>query len=154
MSGFRDWALLATALGCGLVAGAFYAFSSFVMPALSRLPAAAGTAAMQSINVLAVTPAFMIVFCGTALACLALAVDAVAGGGEVAVIGAAALYVLGAFVLTIGYHVPRNDRLAGADPAAAETAPLWRRYVREWTTWNHVRAAAALAASALFISAI
>ena len=47
---------LVTALGCGLSAGALFAFSSFVMRALARLPAAQGIAAMQSINVVAVTP--------------------------------------------------------------------------------------------------
>jgi uncharacterized membrane protein len=41
---------LVTALGCGLSAGALYAFSSFAMPALARLPAAQGIAAMQSIT--------------------------------------------------------------------------------------------------------
>ena len=46
-----------TALGCGLSAGALFAFSSFVMGALARLPAAQGIAAMQSINARAVTPA-------------------------------------------------------------------------------------------------
>jgi hypothetical protein len=40
-------------------AGVFFPFASFVMPALARLPAAHGIAAMNSINVLAVTPVFM-----------------------------------------------------------------------------------------------
>jgi uncharacterized membrane protein len=35
-----------TALGCGLNAGALFAFSTFVMRALGRLPAAQGIAAM------------------------------------------------------------------------------------------------------------
>jgi uncharacterized membrane protein len=47
------------ALGCGVNAGVFFAFSSFVMHALSRLPPTQGMAAMQSINVVAVTPVFM-----------------------------------------------------------------------------------------------
>lgn len=50
-------ATLVTALGCGLIAGIFFASSSFVMAALKRLPTAEGIAAMQSINRLAVTPA-------------------------------------------------------------------------------------------------
>jgi hypothetical protein len=48
-----------TALGCGLNAGVFFAFSSFVMKALARLQPAQGIVAMQSINLMAVTPAFM-----------------------------------------------------------------------------------------------
>jgi uncharacterized membrane protein len=41
---------LAAALGAGLNGGVFFAFSGFVMPALQRLPAAQGIAAMQSIT--------------------------------------------------------------------------------------------------------
>lgn len=38
--------ILGTAIVYGLVSGAFYAFSSFVMPGLRELPAAQGIAAM------------------------------------------------------------------------------------------------------------
>ena len=72
MTGLPYAVTLATALGCGLVAGVFFAFSTFVMPALRRLPAAEGVGAMQSINRLAVTPAFMTALFGTALAALGL----------------------------------------------------------------------------------
>ena len=72
MSGVLYAATLVTALGCGLIAGAFFAFSTFVMPALKRLPTGGGIAAMQSINVLAVTPVFMTALFGTAAACLGL----------------------------------------------------------------------------------
>jgi hypothetical protein len=41
---------LVSALGCGLMAGDFFAFSTFLMKALARLPTAQGIAAMQSIN--------------------------------------------------------------------------------------------------------
>jgi uncharacterized membrane protein len=44
---------LLTALGCGLIAGVFFAFSVFVMSALARLQPAQGIAAMQSINIMA-----------------------------------------------------------------------------------------------------
>jgi uncharacterized membrane protein len=61
-----------SALGCGLMAGVFFAFSAFVMKALSHLPAAQGIAAMQSINVAAITPLFMAALFGTAVGCLVL----------------------------------------------------------------------------------
>ncbi len=38
-------------LGSALVGGVFFAFSSFVMKALARVPSPEGIAAMQSINV-------------------------------------------------------------------------------------------------------
>lgn len=43
-------------LGCGLVAGVFFGFSTFVMKALAQLPPAQGVAAMNAINVAAVRP--------------------------------------------------------------------------------------------------
>lgn len=61
------------AIGCGLVGGAFFAFSSFVMSALARLPTPSGIAAMQAINLAAITPLFMLALFGTGVACLFLA---------------------------------------------------------------------------------
>ena len=51
MSGILYTATLVTALGCGLVAGVFFAFSSFVMAALRRLKPEEGIAAMQAFNI-------------------------------------------------------------------------------------------------------
>ena len=50
----------------------FFAFSTFVMGALGRLPAAHGIAAMQSINVVVINPLFLGVFIGTAGLCALL----------------------------------------------------------------------------------
>ena len=46
---------LFAALGCAMMSGVFFAFSTFVMKALARLPAEQGVAAMQAINVAAAT---------------------------------------------------------------------------------------------------
>jgi uncharacterized membrane protein len=67
---------LISALGSGLMAGFFFAFSVSVMKALSRLPPAQGIAAMQSINVVVINPVFLIAFFGTAAACAAVAISA------------------------------------------------------------------------------
>ena len=72
MDGFLAALTAVTALGCGLNAGVFFAFSSFVMKALARLQPAQGIAAMQSINLVAVTPGFMAALFGTAAASVAL----------------------------------------------------------------------------------
>lgn len=76
---------LVTALGCGLSAGALYAFSSFVMPALAR---------------------------------------------------------------------SRNNALAAVEPTDPDAEALWRRYVTEWTRWNHVRTLAGIAAAAALTGAL
>lgn len=61
-------------LGSGLIAGVFFAFSTFVMPALAKLEAAQGIAAMQSINIKAINPWFMTALFGTAVVCLFLVI--------------------------------------------------------------------------------
>lgn len=58
-----------SALGCGLVSGIFFAFSTFIMRALARLPPAEGIAAMQSINVAVINRWFFAAFFGTAVCC-------------------------------------------------------------------------------------
>ena len=64
---------LVAALGRGIMGGVFFAFSAFIMKSLAGLPPAQGIAAMQAINVTAITLVFMLALFGTALACLALA---------------------------------------------------------------------------------
>lgn len=150
MSGLLDIVTLATALGCGLIAGVFFAFSSFVMPALKRLPSAEGISAMQSINELAVTPAFMAALFGTAAACLGLIVWAVISWGDrsaaLALVGGV-LYLVGTIGVTVVRNVPLNEGLARLHPRDASAAGLWDEYLTRWTTWNHARAAASLAAA-------
>lgn len=146
-----------SALGCGLLAGLYFAFSAFVMTALGRIDQAAGISAMNAINADIVRSPFMPVFLGTTLSC---AVLIVLGGlrwqepGAAAMIGGGIVYVVGMFFVTIICNVPLNDQLAAADPASAAAAPLWARYLADWTFWNHVRTVASLAATALFIAAI
>ncbi len=148
---------LLAALGCAMMAGVFFAFSAFVMKALARLPAEQGIAAMQAINVAAVTVAFMAALFGTAVACGALALWAhFAWGERIApyLLVGSALYLVGTILLTIVYHVPRNETLATMEPRGADAESYWRRYLSGWTAWNHVRAAAALAAAITFTIAL
>ena len=139
-----------SALGSGLIAGVFFAFSAFVMKALARLPAAQGIAAMQSINVVVVNRVFLSVFVGTAAACAALAIASVfmwSKRGTVPLLVGSLIYLVGTMLVTAVFHIPRNDALAAADPAKPDAARLWADYIESWTTWNHVRTIAALAAS-------
>ncbi|HET9143635.1 DUF1772 domain-containing protein [Actinophytocola sp.] len=148
---------IAATLGCGLGAGVFFAFSSFVMPGLRRLPAPQGIAAMQSINITAVTPVFMIQLFGTALLCAVLVVFGVLRWGQPAaiflILGGLA-YLLGAILLTGVFHVPRNNALLALDPNTAEAAEYWTRYLREWTAGNHIRAVASTLATGLLVAAL
>ena len=142
---------LVTCLGAATVAGVFFAFSSFVMKALAQLPAAQGVAAMQRINVVVLNAGFLGVFMGTALlaaVCVGVSLMAWSGQRSLWLLAAGLLYLVGTFVVTVVFNVPRNERLARMDGSSSDAAAHWPVYVLEWTRWNHVRTAAALASAA------
>lgn len=148
---------LLSALGCGLVAGTFFAFSTFVIKALARLPPSQGIAAMQSINIAVINPWFMAAFLGTGLGCLVLGVGALFQWHKPSAafyLGGSLLYLVGAILVTLLFNVPLNDGLATVDPASADGTNVWTGYVTSWTAWNHVRTVAALVAGALLIVAL
>jgi uncharacterized membrane protein len=148
---------LLAALGCGLIAGVFFAFSSFVMKALARLPASAGIAAMQSINIVVQRSWFMAVFLGTAVVCVLASIYSLFRSqepGVVYLLVGSALYLVGSFLVTIVFNVPRNEALANLAPTDSSSASSWSGYVASWTTWNHVRTLAALAAATSFSIAL
>jgi uncharacterized membrane protein len=148
---------LFSALGCGLIAGVFFAFSSFVMSALAQLQQAQGIAAMQLINITVINPLFMTVFLGTAVACLFLAISSLLRWhqpGAVYLFVGSLLYLIGTVLVTIVFNVPLNDALAKVDPSSTDGAKLWVSYLANWTVWNHVRTVAALAAAAAFTIAL
>jgi uncharacterized membrane protein len=148
---------LLAALGCALNSGIFFAFSTFVMKALSKLPPAQGIAAMQSINITVLNRFFFAAFFGTAVVCILLAgyslfiwerpeaIYLLAGG---------LLYLIGTILVTIMFNVPRNNVLASLDPSSVDAPRIWANYVTGWTIWNHVRTIAAFAAAALLTIAL
>lgn len=145
---------LLTALGCGLIAGAFFAFSSFVMGALARIPLPEGIRAMQSINIVVINPVFLGVFLGTAILCLVLAIFSLLNWNEpgaVWLLAGCLLYFFGTFVVTMAFNVPLNNALAAVDPASADGAGVWENYLNVWTMWNTVRTLASLAAMTTLI---
>jgi uncharacterized membrane protein len=153
-----QWLVIVTAtaaVGSGIVGGVFFAFSTFVMKALDRLDARASIRAMQAINDAAPNAWFMSVLFGTAFVSLAVGVGAISGSRQLGttyqLIGCVAFLI--AVMITIAYHVPRNDALARFDPATI--APhRWTAYSAGWTAWNHARAGAAILAAAMFTAAL
>ena len=157
IEGFLFVLTLVTALGCGLIAGVFFAFSTFVMRALAQLPAARGIEAMNSINVTVINPWFMLAFLGTALASVVLVIAAIVEWEEpyaIYLLVGGLVYLAGVILLTGRYHVPRNDALAMLDPNAPDAESQWNHYVRTWTAGNHVRTIAPLASAALLTIAL
>ncbi|MEV5353044.1 anthrone oxygenase family protein [Streptomyces sp. NPDC052693] len=151
------WPTVLGVLGTGLVAGVFCGFSTFVMRGLAALPPAQGAAAMQAINVAAVTPPFMAVFLGSAVLCAGIAVVTFVlwpDEGTVELLVGSALYLFGSFGVTMAANVPRNDALAGLEPGTSEAAAYWPAYIRQWTLWNHVRTVASAGAALAYVLAL
>jgi uncharacterized membrane protein len=145
---------LLTALGAGIVCGFFLTFSASGMRGLDALGPAAATRAMNSINVAVVRPPLMLALFGTGLLGIVLIIVALitsSGTATWLLIIGALIYVIGNPVLTMGYHVPRNNALATTDPDSPEVGEEWSRYYREWTAGNHVRTLAAGVATVLII---
>ena len=65
----------AGAVGAGMMAGFFFAYSNGVMPALKKLPPEQGALAMQTINRDVQNPLFMVLFMGSTLVATAIAVS-------------------------------------------------------------------------------
>lgn len=146
-----------TALGTGTVGGVFFAFSNFVMAGLARVPVPGGIAAMNAINVTVINPLFMTALFGSGLLCLVLGVYAIFNwnmDGALLLLIGAVLYFVGNVVVTMVFNVPLNNALAAVDPASAEGAAVWTRYLSEWVMWNTVRTVTALAAMVAFILAL
>jgi len=141
--------VIATSLGSGVMAGLFFTFSVVIMTALARLPTAHGMAAMQSINAAILNPVFGLVFGGTAISSLALAVVSLfrwSMAGSPWILAGCLLYLVGGLLVTIVFNVPRNNALAALEPTIAP-ASAWTGYVSSWTAWNHVRTTLCLAAT-------
>ncbi|MGH8655081.1 MAG: DUF1772 domain-containing protein [Gammaproteobacteria bacterium] len=148
---------LLSALGCGLVAGIFFAFSTFVMRALGNLPPAQGMDAMKSINVVVINPWFLTAFFGTAATCVLVIILSLwrwHDPGAAYLLVGSLLYLLGTVLVTMVFNVPQNNALKAVESASAEGTRMWADYLGSWTAWNHVRTLAALAAAVLLTLAL
>lgn len=156
IDGYPRILAIIAAVGAGVSGGVFFAFSVFVMKALGRLPAAEGISAMHAINKAAPAPLFMLALFGTGAVSIALSVVALGHLDQrwaVYLLTGTALY-LACLILTMAYHVPRNDALALVDPTGPGAAHAWAQYLSPWTAWNHVRTVTALGGSTAFIIAL
>ncbi len=91
------------ALGSGLIAGFFFAFSIVVMKALAQQLPSQAIAAMQSINIVLLNPMFFTAFSATAAASLVLAVSTFEWhklGAAYLLVGSL-LYLFGTILVTV-----------------------------------------------------
>ena len=109
---------------------------------------------MQAINVTIINPLFLGVFLGTAIACAIALLTCLVwyeSPGRLWTLIGAALYLVGSFLVTMWFNVPRNNTLARLTATAPEATAVWEDYLVTWTRWNHVRTVTALAATVLFM---
>jgi uncharacterized membrane protein len=144
MSGdIRGLVLLAATLATGLMAGLYFAFSVAVMPGLGASDDRTFVEAMQRVNVAILNGWFSLAFGG------ALVLGAIAaalhwrGDGRPAlpwIIAGVVLYAA-SLVVTMGFNVPLNDKLAAAgDPAKIrDPAAVREQFEAAWLRWNVAR---------------
>jgi uncharacterized membrane protein len=147
---------LAAAIGAGITAGVYFAFSTFIMTGLRRLTHSQSIAAMNAINKAAPNPLFMLTLFGTAIVCVLLAISGFRHRSDPATVwllAGCALYIVSVLV-TVAYHIPRNDELMKIDPNSAGAAAAWSHFVTPWMAWNHVRALTAIGGTASFVFAL
>ncbi|WBQ05616.1 anthrone oxygenase family protein [Kribbella sp. CA-293567] len=143
-------------VGSALTGGLFFAFGTAVMGSLQRMPAGQGAVAMNLINVRIQNPLFLLVFCGTALVCVALAILALVRDtpGKWWVLAGSVLYLAGVMVVSFAVNIPLNDRLAAVDPHSAAGAAEWLNYLAKWNPANNLRAVAGALAVVAFALAL
>lgn len=155
---FLNTAMVVTALlGSALIGGVFFAFSSFVMKALARIPSAEGITAMQSINVAVLNPSFLGAFMGTAAISLVVAVIAFSDFGSASAgffWTGSLLYLAGTVLVTLFGNVPLNKQLGKVSATSPDSAELWSHYLKRWRMLNTVRTGAAMIAALSFTAGL
>jgi uncharacterized membrane protein len=147
---------LAAAIGVGITAGVYFAFSTFVMTALRRLSHSQAITAMNAINKAAPNPLFMLALFGTGIICILLMISGFQHRDDPAAawqIAGSALYLLSVLV-TVTYHIPHNDALMKIDPDGTGAGATWSHFYSGWMAWNHVRTLAAIGGTASLVLAL
>ncbi len=144
--------LTIAAIGAGLMAGVYFAFSGFIMRSLDQLGAAQATDAMNAINEVILRSWFMLLFFGSTVLYAVLSAIALFDAnlaGRWLLFTAGLIYVFGMFLCTAMFNVPLNNFLAEASDDDSTKVESWTLYYKQWTRWNHLRSVCSLAVLAL-----
>jgi uncharacterized membrane protein len=148
---------ITAAIGAGLSAGVYLAFSTLVMSGIRRLSPSQAIGAMNGINRAApASPLLMLVLFGTGVVCVLLMISGFQhrdDPGAVWQIAGAALFLIG-MLITIMYHIPHNDQLLKVDPNAAGAGTTWTHYYQPWMAWNHARTLASVGGTVCLVLAL
>ena len=154
-----DIALVAATLTCSLVSGLLLGFAIVAMPGIGTLDDRAFVRAFQVMDRVIQNrqPVFVLLWAGSVVAVLAafgLGWGQEAGSGRLLLVGATVLWIAGLQVPTATINIPLNNALQAVDAAAADDVSVRRArdaFERRWNTWNRVRSAAGVLASAGFV---
>lgn len=155
MTNFLAALLIVSLTASGIIGGVFFIFSTTIMRSLAVRPTDEAIGIMNEINAVIVRTNFIAIFLGNVVLSLVVIGFGLFGdpfSGRWFAVTGAAFYLIGGFLVTIIFNVPRNNALAATvpdDPIAANL--VWQDYLREWTFWNHVRTFACIA-SAMFLA--
>lgn len=144
--------LTIAAIGAGLMAGVYFAFSGFIMRSLDQLGALRATEAMNAINEVILRSWFMVLFFGSTLLYAILSAIAFLDAnlaGRWLLFATGLIYVFGMFLCTVMFNVPLNNRLAEVSKGDDTEVETWTLYSKHWTRWNHIRSVCSLATLAL-----
>lgn len=134
--------IVIAAIGAGLSAGVYLAFSTLVMGGIRRLPPAQAINAMNAINKAAPTnPLLMLVLFGPGVVCVLLMISGFRHRHDPAAVWqiAGAVLFLTGMLITMIYHVPHNDQLMKVNPNGDGASATWKHFYTPWTAWNHAR---------------
>jgi uncharacterized membrane protein len=142
---------LLSVLFCGGIFGFFYAWVCSTMWGLDSTDPRVAIQVMQAMNASVRNAVFFPAFFLTPVVLTATALVALRLGrrrSAFACAGAAAIYLAGAFAMTMAVNVPMNEALAAAPiPESRESAHrVWQAYSGPWQVWNIVRTLASGAA--------
>lgn len=130
----------------GAIFGFFYAWVCSTMWGLDAIDPRVAIAAMNGMNASVRNAVFAPAFFGTPVVLIATAAVATAAGRRDlagAFGGAAALYLAGAFAVTVAVNVPMNRALLDTPvPDDIEAArAIWAEYSPRWQVFNQIRTA-------------
>ena len=156
-------ALIIATMLVSLVAGFLFAFAVVVMPGIGELDDGDFVRAFQRIDgvIQKGDPVFGLVFIGSAVAIVALAIAVFAGGLGVGrlersvLLAAAGIYLVGVLVPTGTVNVPLNNELRRLDVdllSGAQRREAREQFEPRWNRWNRIRTALACVSAVLMTS--
>ena len=144
IDGYPRVLTIIASVGAGVSAGVFFAFSTFVIEALGRLPTAQAISPTEAINRAAPTPLFMLALLGTAAVCIALSVVAlrrlVSTRPSACWPGARYTWLASSAIVC-----PPPQRCLGLGRSQESwRAHAWAQYLQPWTAWSRCALVTAL----------